>query len=69
MAIEEFRYSNREFDMLWNKDFIERVEIVMKEKEDCEGRTGFYDTYGVIRDVHQNHLTQVLVNDFCFHVF
>jgi hypothetical protein len=34
-------------------------EVVMNEKETCEGRTTFYDEYGVIRDVMQNHLTQV----------
>ncbi len=33
----------------------------MKETEDCEGRTWFYNDYGIIRDVLQNHLTQILV--------
>ena len=37
-----------------------RVEVVMKETVDCAGRTGFYDEYGVVRDVLQNHLTELL---------
>ena len=46
---------------LWNKGHIDHVEIVMKERLDVQGRLGFYDSYGVIRDVLQNHLTEVLV--------
>ena len=38
---------------------LERVEVAMKETEDCEGRTSFYDSYGVVRDVLQNHLTEI----------
>lgn len=59
--ILEFRYSNHNlYKDLWNSDHIERVEIVLKEKNDCEGRTSFYDHYGVIRDVMQNHMTELL---------
>lgn len=62
MAIETFRYANRKnFEPLWNNKYIDRVDIVMKETEDVKGRTGFYDSYGVIRDVHQNHLTQIMI--------
>lgn len=61
VQILEFRYSNRNlYKDLWNSDHIERVEIVLKEKNDCEGRTSFYDHYGVIRDVMQNHMTELL---------
>ena len=81
-AIEEFRYANRQLDSIWNLNFIERVDIVMKETDDVKGRcalwnvvllciapqssmfcfrTKFYDAYGVIRDVHQNHLTQIMI--------
>ena len=60
--ILEFRYSNHNlYKDLWNSDHIERVEIVLKEKNDCKGRTSFYDHYGVIRDVMQNHMTELLV--------
>ncbi|CAM9434664.1 unnamed protein product, partial [Heterosigma akashiwo] len=36
------------------------IQVVLKESEDCAGRAGYYDRYGAIRDVHQNHLTQIL---------
>ncbi|XP_029288288.1 GDH/6PGL endoplasmic bifunctional protein [Cottoperca gobio] len=56
-----FRVENNKFlDPIWNKHHIERVEIVMKETLDVKGRIPFYDQYGVIRDVLQNHLTEVM---------
>ncbi|XP_077978873.1 GDH/6PGL endoplasmic bifunctional protein-like, partial [Glandiceps talaboti] len=56
-----FRFHNKDtYDELWSKEHIERVEIVMKEDMDVKGRMGFYDEYGVIRDVMQNHLTEIL---------
>uniref|UniRef100_A0A7N5PAC1 GDH/6PGL endoplasmic bifunctional protein n=1 Tax=Ailuropoda melanoleuca TaxID=9646 RepID=A0A7N5PAC1_AILME len=56
-----FRDQNRKaLDGLWNRHHVERVEIIMKETVDAEGRTSFYEEYGVIRDVLQNHLTEVL---------
>ncbi|KAG8007724.1 GDH/6PGL endoplasmic bifunctional protein [Nibea albiflora] len=56
-----FRIENRKFlDPIWNKHHIERVEIVLKETLDVKGRIAFYDQYGVIRDVLQNHLTEVM---------
>lgn len=59
--ILKFRMQNKnQFGDLWNKDHIERVEIVLKEKDDCAGRTNFYDQYGVIRDVMQNHMTELM---------
>ncbi|CAL9704862.1 unnamed protein product [Knipowitschia caucasica] len=59
--ILQFRMQNKKhLDPLWNKHFIERVEIVLKETLDVKGRIAFYDEYGVIRDVLQNHLTEVL---------
>ena len=60
-ALLPCRYANRGLDYLFRREHVERVEVVMKETEDCEGRTGFYDAYGVLRDVHQNHLTQMAV--------
>ena len=60
--ITEFRLKNRfTYEKIWNRDFIEQVKIVLKEKVDVEGRMGYYDHYGVIRDVFQNHLTELLV--------
>ncbi|KAM5322435.1 GDH/6PGL endoplasmic bifunctional protein isoform 1-T1 [Glossophaga mutica] len=56
-----FRDQNREaLDGLWNRHHVERVEVVLKETVDAEGRTSFYEEYGVIRDVLQNHLTEIL---------
>ncbi|KAM7005695.1 GDH/6PGL endoplasmic bifunctional protein [Tautogolabrus adspersus] len=56
-----FRIENKKFlDPIWNKHHIERVEIVLKETLDVKGRIPFYDQYGVIRDVLQNHLTEVM---------
>lgn len=56
-----FRDQNRKaLDGLWNRHHVERVEIVLKETVDAEGRTSFYEEYGVIRDVLQNHLTEIL---------
>ncbi|XP_019957188.2 GDH/6PGL endoplasmic bifunctional protein [Paralichthys olivaceus] len=60
--ILKFRIENKKFlDPIWNKHHIERVEIVMKETLDVKGRIPFYDQYGVIRDVIQNHLTEVMM--------
>ncbi|XP_029946787.1 GDH/6PGL endoplasmic bifunctional protein [Salarias fasciatus] len=57
-----FRKENKDsLDPIWNKHHIERIEIVLKETLDVKGRIPFYDQYGVIRDVLQNHLTEVLM--------
>eukprot|EP00667_Euglena_gracilis_P002742 EG_transcript_2747 len=59
--IVPFRVLNRKLlEPIWNKEHILRVEVVMKEELDAAGRTAFYDQYGVIRDVMQNHLTEML---------
>ncbi|XP_053137057.1 GDH/6PGL endoplasmic bifunctional protein isoform X2 [Hemicordylus capensis] len=57
-----FRDQNRHhLDPIWNRHHVERVEIVLKETVDVKNRTGFYEQYGVLRDIHQNHLTEVLM--------
>jgi len=55
-----FRFSNVIWDAIWNRKYIRCVKISMKESAALEGRGGYYDEYGVIRDVLQNHLLQVL---------
>ncbi|XP_076870414.1 GDH/6PGL endoplasmic bifunctional protein [Brachyhypopomus gauderio] len=56
-----FRKKNNKFlEPIWNKHQIERIEIVLKETLDCKGRIQFYDQYGVIRDILQNHLTEIM---------
>ncbi|KAG8434415.1 hypothetical protein GDO86_012693 [Hymenochirus boettgeri] len=58
-----FRRKNRKhLDPIWNRGYVERVEIVLKETDDVKERTSFYEEYGVIRDVIQNHLTEVLTS-------
>ena len=59
--ILNFRKKNKDtLQYIWNDEFIESIEIVMKEQVDCKGRTEYYDEYGVILDVMQNHMTEVL---------
>jgi glucose-6-phosphate 1-dehydrogenase len=54
------RFANIVFEPLWNRDFIESVHIVWKENLGLEGRGGYFDRFGIIRDVIQNHLFQIL---------
>jgi glucose-6-phosphate 1-dehydrogenase len=54
------RFANRIFEPLWNSQHIEKVEIAWDETLTVEGRAGFYDSTGALRDVVQNHLLQLL---------
>src|SRR5215831_4373365 len=57
-----FRFANTFAEAFWNRHYIESVEITMAEDFGVQGRGGFYDETGTIRDVVQNHLFQVLAN-------
>ncbi|KAK9691563.1 hypothetical protein RND81_09G204600 [Saponaria officinalis] len=54
------RFANRFFLPLWNRDNIDNVQIVFKEDFGTDGRGGYFDEYGIIRDIIQNHLLQIL---------
>jgi glucose-6-phosphate 1-dehydrogenase len=53
------RFSNPIFSAIWSRDYIDNIQIVMKEAFGTEGRGGYFDKFGIIRDVVQNHLLQV----------
>ncbi|KAG5493776.1 hypothetical protein JKF63_01608 [Porcisia hertigi] len=54
------RFANRIFSSIWNSKNIACVQITFKELIGTEGRGGYFDSIGIIRDVMQNHLTQIL---------
>lgn len=58
--IISFRFSNGLFEPLWNREHIERVEILMHEEGGVGERGAFYDSVGALRDVGQNHILQML---------
>ncbi|KAK2495119.1 hypothetical protein MC885_017564 [Smutsia gigantea] len=54
------RFANRIFGPIWNRDNVACVIVTFKEPFGTEGRGGYFDEFGIIRDVMQNHLLQML---------
>lgn len=54
------RFANGFFEPVWNRRYVDRVEITSVERQGVGSRGGYYDTAGVVRDMIQNHLLQVL---------
>ena len=54
------RFSNIILEPLWNRQYIEEVQIFATERISCDGRSQYYETAGAVRDMLQNHILQVL---------
>jgi glucose-6-phosphate 1-dehydrogenase len=54
------RFANGIFEPIWNRQFIDHVQMTVAESIGIEGRAGYYEQSGAIRDIFQNHLLQLL---------
>jgi glucose-6-phosphate 1-dehydrogenase len=57
--IMPYRFSNTLFSPVWNNTHIDSVQITMKEPFGTEGRGGYFDEYGIVRDVMQNRKSAI----------
>jgi len=55
-----FRFSNSIFEQIWNRRYIDNVQVTVAEDMGIEGRVRFYEQAGVIRDIVQNHILQLI---------
>lgn len=54
------RFTNLIFEPLWNNRYIDQVQIIFDEQLDVDGRGAYYDKYGAVSDVMQNHMMQLV---------
>uniref|UniRef100_A0AAY4B6K6 glucose-6-phosphate dehydrogenase (NADP(+)) n=1 Tax=Denticeps clupeoides TaxID=299321 RepID=A0AAY4B6K6_9TELE len=60
LCVFSLRFGNRIFGPIWNRDSVACVVLTFKEPFGTQGRGGYFDDFGIIRDVMQNHLLQML---------
>ena len=61
LNIASLRWANQIFEATWNAQHIESVQLLFKEDLGTGGRGGYFDTFGIIRDIMQNHLLQAFM--------
>eukprot|EP00966_Prymnesium_polylepis_P138942 3210705-Prymnesium_polylepis.1 len=61
LNISTLRWANSVFEPLWTREHIETVQITFKENLGTEGRGGYFDGFGIVRDIIQNHLLQAFM--------
>ncbi len=61
LNISTLRWANAVFEPMWTAKHIESVQIVFKENIGTEGRGGYFDGFGIVRDIVQNHLLQAFM--------
>ncbi len=58
--IMAFRFANALFEPIWNRNYIDHVQVTVSEQLGVEDRGGYYETAGALRDMIQNHLLQLV---------